>query len=306
MTDRMDSVLPMRQFHSFSFAAIRDRSRPLLYLNGRDVHARRYLEWTLMQEGYAPGYEFLSFPQMGEEDEDGERELDLEIAPEEACTEFDDSRMRPHDILVEPTRHPVYRDELVEPGQLRHWIHPGSSTLELRLRRWWEQFFWFNKREELLFTPAVAESLGSQDRAYSHVLFQKVRGARITKLSGPGPRRLPKQSCTLAVFARTRHVWADGPGLISAWSMEPNATAAFNWLLYHDLREFTSQLGFFVFRLYGPERRESPRGWLGDEIARSWRAEPLLAHRFDDEHPLTPQPQGFTFATDASAAGSFA
>lgn len=256
------------QVHPFFFAVIHDKKRGIKTANPRDAFAAQYPISLLAREGYELGDAFLNFP---------EQPLPWRRLTRAEYAEFDESRLRPHDLLLETTRFP-----LNDPVRNRKRVPRGFTKLEAKLGDFWSQFFDYVDRGNVALNADVEGSLLSGCEAYVNMELQMVGGADVRFVDGAGYRGAPPFPGSVVFFLRTDQAWENGPGLFAAFGMDAEATAVWNWMLCTRLRELTRRRGFFMAALERPKVRDT-RGWYS-EIVSDWKAQLVLEHDFSENH----------------------
>jgi hypothetical protein len=255
--------------HLLCFAVIMDRSRPLRASVVRDAFAARPLEWLLWEEGYGHGDAFLDYPP---------QPIPKKPLPLYEYADFDLSRLAPGDLLLEPTRFPLH--DVV--AQRRKRVPVGYTNLEARLMAFWENFFEFCARDTVQLTPDLQRSLLPGCEQYANIELRLNGSADVRHVDdGGGSRGEPPLPGSVAFFLRTDQIWPGGPGLFAAFGMDAEYTAAWTWMLCHELRDLTRRRGFTMVAIEAPPPRPA-RGWYSD-LANDYKAQILLDHPFDDE-----------------------
>jgi len=230
----------------------------------RDPGALLPLAWILGDEGYRLDYAWLNYP---------EHPYRLEPPTIAEHADLDYSRVGPGDYFLQPTRTPL-DDEL---ERARKYVPRGGTTLELRIMKFWTQFFEFCGRGSVCLTPDVQRGLLPGFEAYRNMGFRLNKNSDVIQIASGRPHL----AGSVAFFIRTEAMWKGGPGLFSAWGMDADATYTWAWILYDRMRHLTQRRGLYMVAL----ERPADARFRGDyaAIANDWKAEIVLEHDFVDE-----------------------
>jgi hypothetical protein len=230
----------------------------------RDAGALLPLAWILGQEGRRLDYAWHNYP------EHPYRPQPPTIAEH---SNLDYSRARPGDYFVQPTRPPL-DDEL---EGIRKYVPRGGTTLELKIAKFWSQFFQFCGRGSVCLTGDVQRGLLQGFESYRNMGFRLNKSSDVVQVASGKP----SIAGSVAFFLRTDAIWEGGPGLFSAWGMDANHTYTWAWILYDRMRHLAQRRGLFMVALESPEEQR----FRGDyaAIANDWKATVVLEHEFTDE-----------------------
>lgn len=171
---------------------------------------------------------------------------------------FDDSFLRPCDLLVLTTRPPL--DDLID--GVRGLIPRSHTTLEARVFACMRRHLVHCSRARV----TVAE-LHTRDCAeiakLGNIQFRQKSGAAIDAVLGHNDGRWQRgkreEPVTVAYLIHERQAWASGPGLLASFGMSGVDTLGWNAILARKHADLVASVPFLMAKISAPPRPQQPQ-----------------------------------------------